>query len=247
MAGITDSQFVKLLIPYGFDMVTIGGYNVDKKTIKAGNEIIKRGRKEFRIDKEEIINHIENEVNEIKKEFNVSVSVNLRSTTLDPIIEISKIKNLDVIELNAHCRQKELNNINCGQSMMRNPEYFEEFLKELNKKSKSKTSVKIRANVEGVDTLKISKIIDELNTNFLHVDCMKPGHPYGDLEIIKKIKKNTNTFIIGNNSIKDIESSKNMLSAGASGISIARAIMDGKLPFNLNQIKEYQKSLNIHN
>ncbi|MDR3292135.1 MAG: tRNA-dihydrouridine synthase [Methanobrevibacter sp.] len=243
MAGITDSKFVKQLIPYGFDMVTIGGYNIDKETIKACEEILKRDRKEFKIDEEDVINHIENEVNNIKKEFNILVSVNLRATTPDPIIEISKIKNIDVIELNAHCRQQELTNINCGQSMMKKPEYFEEFLKELNKKSKSKTSVKIRANVEGVDTIHISKIINDLNTDFLHLDCMKLGTSYGDLEIIKKINKNTDIFIIGNNSIVDIKSAKDMLSVGASGISIARAIMNGKLHFNLNEIKEYSKRI----
>ncbi|MDR2829788.1 MAG: tRNA-dihydrouridine synthase [Methanobrevibacter sp.] len=242
MAGITDSKFVKQLIPYGFDMVTIGGYNVDEKTIKAGEEILKKGnRKEFKIDEECIINHIEDEVNNIKEDFDIIVSANLRATTPDPIVEISKIKELDVIELNAHCRQEELTNINCGQEIMKNPVYLEEFIKELTKKSKSKVSVKIRANVEGINTLNISKIIDKLNTNFLHLDCMKPGSPNCDLEIIKKINENTDIFIIGNNSIIDINSAKNMLSAGASGISIARATLNGKLSFNLNKIKNYSK------
>ncbi|MDR2623858.1 MAG: tRNA-dihydrouridine synthase [Methanobrevibacter sp.] len=237
MAGITDSKFVKKLIPYGFDMVTIGGYNTDKKTINAGEKILKRDRREFRISEEDVINHIENEVNSIKEDFNALVSVNLRATTPDPIIEVSKIKELDVVELNAHCRQKELVSINCGQSMMKNQRYFEEFLKELIKKSKSKISVKIRANVEGVDTLNISKIINKLNTDFLHVDCMKPKYPHGDLEIIKKISENTDIFIIGNNSIVDLKSAKNMLYVGASGISIARAVLNGRLSFNLNEIK----------
>jgi TIM-barrel protein len=238
MAGITDSEFVKTMIPYGFDMVTIGGYNTDKETINAGEEILKNGRKEFEISEEDIITHIENEVNNIKKDFDIPVSANLRATSPDPIIEISKIKKLDIIELNAHCRQKELTNINCGQSMMKNIDYFKDFLKELNKKAKSKVSVKIRANVDGIDTLHICKIIDNLNTDFLHVDCMKPGYPYADLELLKKISENTNIFIIGNNSIVDVKSARDILSTKVSGISIARAAMNKTLNFDLNDIKE---------
>ena len=47
MAGITDAEFLKKIIPYGFDVVTLGGYSLDLKTIEASQKIIERGRKEF--------------------------------------------------------------------------------------------------------------------------------------------------------------------------------------------------------
>ena len=31
MAGITNAEFLNKLIPYGFDVVTLGGYSLDKK------------------------------------------------------------------------------------------------------------------------------------------------------------------------------------------------------------------------
>ena len=43
-------------------------------------------------------------------------------------------------------------------------------------------------------------------------------------------------FIIGNNSIRDVESARKMLAAGADGISIARAAIGGTLSFDLTQI-----------
>ena len=103
MAGITNAEFAMKLIPYGFDTVTIGGYNTDNESIDACEKIIARGRKEFNYPKEEIYNVIENEVNTIKDSFDVTVSANLRGTTPDPLIEISKIKNLDIVEINCHC------------------------------------------------------------------------------------------------------------------------------------------------
>ena len=82
MAGITNSTFLNKVIPYGFDVATLGGYNIDEPTINASKQIIKRGRAEFYFPIDEIFNHISNEVSIIKKAHeNVKVSVNLRSTT----------------------------------------------------------------------------------------------------------------------------------------------------------------------
>ncbi|MBO5840722.1 MAG: tRNA-dihydrouridine synthase, partial [Methanobrevibacter sp.] len=144
MAGITNAEFAMKLIPYGFDTVTIGGYNTDNESIDACEKIIARGRKEFNYPKEEIYSVIENEVNTIKDNFDVTVSANLRGTTPDPLIEISKIKNLDIIEINCHCRQEELVAVGCGQSMLQRPD-LEDYVKEVVKKSKSKVSMKMRA------------------------------------------------------------------------------------------------------
>lgn len=260
MAGITDGTFALKLIPYGFDTVTIGGYNIDDPTIAAGEKILKRGRNEFSIPQEDIFNSIEKEVKLIKNkspsDSNIKISTNLRAISPDPIIEISKIKDLDIIEINCHCRQEELLNINCGQNMLKDDEFLEAFISEITKKSKSEVSVKIRANVEGVDTLKIAKIIKNSKANYIHVDAMKPGFNHCDLDIIKKIaniinqndkgqkvqkrqKHQKNSLkIIGNNSINSIKRAEEMLNAGASGISIGRAAINGKLNFNL-------KSLNI--
>ena len=236
MAGITNAKFIMKLIPYGFDMVTLGGYNTDSKTIAAGKKIINRGRSEFDIAKEDLINTIEKETNLIKKKYNVKVSANLRAITPDPIIEISKIKLLDVVEVNCHCRQEEILDIGCGQSMLENTDFLIDFIKNIVKKSKSQVSVKIRANVNGIDTLKVAKKIDNLSVHYLHIDAMKPGFNHADLDIISKIASETDAFLIGNNSITSIEDVTAMINNGADGISIARAAINGKINFSLKDI-----------
>lgn len=236
MAGITNAEFAMKLIPYGFDTVTIGGYNTDNESIEACEKIIARGRKEFNYPKEDIYNVIENEVNTIKDNFNVTVSANLRGTTPDPLIEISQIKNLDIIEINCHCRQEELVAVGCGQSMLLRPD-LEDYIKEVVKRSKSKVSLKMRANVEGVDNLEIAKLAESCGVDYLHIDAMKKGVRDADFDLIKEISEYTNIFIIGNNSINSISQAEKMLNAGANGISIARAAISGKLNFDLNEIK----------
>ena len=83
MAGITDGEFCSKMAKYGFDMVTIGGYNADQGAIKAGLKIIKRGRPEFDVAEEEFVQHITKEVKFIKDQnhYKGLVSVNLRSSS----------------------------------------------------------------------------------------------------------------------------------------------------------------------
>jgi TIM-barrel protein len=235
MAGITDGEFANKMISHGFDMVTIGGYNLDAPTIAAAKSIIKRGRLEFDFSAEEIVSHIESQVELIKDNHDVLVSANLRSTAIEPIIEVSSIKNLDFIEINAHCRQEEIMDVGCGQKLLKNPIFLGSILMEILKKSKSHVSVKIRANVPKVNTLRVSKLIDKLGADVLHVDAMKPSSPFADYELLEKIAKSTDIFTIGNNSIFSVEDGIKMANTGVDGISIARAAMHG-IDFDLNKI-----------
>jgi TIM-barrel protein len=236
MAGITDAKFCLKLIPFGFDMVTLGGYNIDSPTITAGEKILQRGRPEFSINEEDYFEVIYNQAKEIKENWNGLVSVNLRSTTPDPIIQISRIKEVDVVEINAHCRQSEITEIGCGQAMLQDLEFLEEFSAEVVKKSSAKVSLKFRANVINLDNLAIVKAVESAGCDFIHIDAMKPGFDYADLDIIHEISQNIETFLVGNNSIIDVDSAKKMLSAGANGISIARAAMGGRINFDLSKI-----------
>ena len=65
MAGITNADFLNKVIPYGFNVATLGGYSLDDSTIEASKKIIERGRKEFDFPLDEIFTHIENEVSSI--------------------------------------------------------------------------------------------------------------------------------------------------------------------------------------
>jgi TIM-barrel protein len=238
MAGVTDGKFCSKMAKYGFDLVTLGGYNAENRSIEAGLKIIKRGRKEFHVDAKELIQHIRNEASYIKNQTdsNVDVSVNIRVKTEYPVTQISKIPEVDVVEINAHCRQPELVESGYGQALMNDPEHLHELISDIVRKSNKKVSVKIRANVPGVDNIEVANAVNDAGAHYLHVDAMKPGFDCADYSVIKSIKEKMDIFIIGNNSIRDLDSARNMLLSGADGISIARAAMHGKLSFDLSLI-----------
>ena len=238
MAGITDGKFCSKLAPHGFDMVTIGGYNVDHETINAGRMIINRGRKEFDISESKILAHINQQTRIIRDQHNWNgiISVNIRATTPEPIIKISKLKGVDVVEINAHCQQPEIMDLKCGQALLMESDLLYDYVREVVKKSESKVSVKIRANIPNTNIVTISKIIEEAGADFLHVDAMKPGYNHADYSIITSIKNNTDIFLIGNNSIYNLESARKMIAAGADGISMARSLINGLIPFDLSLV-----------
>lgn len=234
MAGITDAEFLNKVIPFGFDTATLGGYSLDAETIEASEKIIKRGRNEFHFLQDEIIGHIKKEVNLIKKQHpDVKVSVNVRSTTPQPIIEVSKIDNLDIVEINCHCRQEEILAIGCGQNMLKRGD-LTDYIKDVVDNASCEVSVKIRANVEGSDTLKIAKLIENAGADYLHIDAMKAGIFDADYDLLTEICSNTNIKVIGNNSIDSEQKIEKMLKTGVYGFSIARALISGKLNFNIS-------------
>jgi tRNA-dihydrouridine synthase len=202
MAGITDGAFCRDISTLGFDMITLGGYNADQATLNAGQKILARGRPEFDLKPEKLIAHLEEQLTLVKDQnlWDGKISVNLRALTPNPIIEVSRLDNVDVVEINAHCRQPEITDLGCGQSLLETPFHLEEFTREVVKKAKSKVSVKIRANVQGVDDLEIARAVEHAGADYLHVDAMKPGFNSADYDIIKLIHQETSLFIIGNNS-----------------------------------------------
>ena len=233
MAGITNANFLNKVIPLGFDVATLGGYSLDSPTIEASKKIIERGRAEFDFPLNEIFTHIENEVNSIKSvHSNVKVSANVRATTPQPIIEVGNIKNLDIVEINCHCRQEEILAIGCGQEMLNRPD-LSNFISQIVDNVKSEVSVKIRANVEGTDTLEIAKLIEDAGADYLHVDAMKKGVFEADWELLSEICNNVDIKVIGNNSVNSKENLEKMINTGVDGFSIARSVISGNLDFNI--------------
>jgi TIM-barrel protein len=233
MAGITDSTFLNKVIPYGFDVATLGGYSLDAPTIEASNKIIQRGRKEFHFPLDEIFSHIEKEVASIKSMHkDVKVSANVRSTTPQPIIEVGKIKGLDIVEINCHCRQEEIIAIGCGQEMLKRDD-LGNFISKIVNDVDCEVSVKIRANVDGVNTLDIAKIIEDAGADYLHIDAMKKGVFDADYNLLKSVCDCSDIKVIGNNSVNSSENVKKMINTGVYGFSIARAVISGNLDFNI--------------
>ncbi|MCX9013247.1 MAG: methanogenesis marker 9 domain-containing protein [Candidatus Methanoperedens sp.] len=218
MAGTTDSAFASKFTNAG--LVVLGGYNLDKETNEAARKETRRGRKEFVTDAP--MELIKSEL-EKAKEIGTAVAINVRAATLAPFLEAAGIAKEAgaILEINAHCRQPEMAELGVGEALMKDLPRLGEYISEI-KKTGVVVSVKVRANV--VDDLGLAKAIEEAGADIIHIDAM---HPQGvDIGVIKRIRNSTRLFIIGNNSIVDFDSAKEMFSRGADMVSVARAVLE---------------------
>ena len=117
--------------------------------------------------------------------------------------------------------------------MLKRPD-LSDYISQIVDAAKSEVSVKIRANVRGIDTLEIAQKIEDAGADYLHLDAMDPNVFDADWKLLEKVCNNTNIKVIGNNSIDSAEKIKKMYDCGVCGFSIARGVISGSLNFNIS-------------
>ncbi len=216
MAGITDSRFAAGFRNAG--LIILGGYNLDENTNEAAKKEIARGRSEFVSD--EPMEFLKNELEAAKGL--TTIAVNVRAASLEPYVEAAALarKFGAILEINAHCRQPEMTALGAGEALLKDVPRLCEYIKEI-KKTGVVLSVKTRANV--VNDVELARAVEKAGADIIHIDAM---HPEGiDIGVIRRVRNSTNLFIIGNNSVVDFESAKEMFSHGADMVSVARAAL----------------------
>jgi len=76
-----------------------------------------------------------------------------------------------VCEVNAHCRQSELRAVGCGESLLRDIDRLAEYVAAV-AETGATTSVKVRAEVPGVDLVAVTDAVADAGADWLHVDAM---------------------------------------------------------------------------
>lgn len=217
MAGINNAQFCKQQ-PVG--MAILGGFNADSASNYAAREVEKRGRKEFIFD--EPREEIEQEVKSFL-DLNQNFALNIRSATLEGYIVAAEIakKYGGLLEINAHCRQPEFIEARCGQWLMYHSNELTSLLREVSQYG-APVGVKLRGGISQVDYLHLSRELNRSGCSFIHLDAMIEGGGC-DLKLISELANEC--FVIGNNSVVDIDSGERMLACGAKLVSAARAAL----------------------
>jgi len=232
MAGITDGEFCKKFTKQNVDIITLGGYNIDLETFKAGLENSVEDRQEFITCPHHLSEDIDEQIEIIRKynpQWKGLISTNLRAVKSESFNAIYKNKNIDIVEINAHCRQPATVKAGAGQALLKKTDVLYDSIDKVTSNMDCDVSVKIRANVEGVDTLDIVENIESYPVKYLHVDAFNPGVEEADYDMINKIASKTSMHIIGNNCITTHEAYQKMLDNGADSVSVARAALDGDL------------------
>jgi TIM-barrel protein len=192
----------------------IGGIALDEPSREAARALVDRDRREFL--PADPLQFIDCQLSALDEE-PIQPGVNVRSTTVDPIREAAAIcaDHGAILEINAHCRQPELREIGCGESLLADSDRLTKYVGAAVAEGPA-VSVKVRAEVPGIDLPTVAQRIETAGAEVIHVDAM-------DSEaVIRDVTAATDLFVIANNEVRDRESVAEYFQYGADAVSVGR-------------------------
>jgi len=192
----------------------LGGIALDEPSRAAARKLVDRDRTEFLPDNP--LAFIDNQLSALA-EVPISSGFNVRSTTSEPIRKAAAIcaDHDAILEINAHCRQPELCEIGCGQTLLADSDRLTKYVEAAAAEGPT-LSVKVRAEVPGVDLPTVTTQIEAAGADMIHIDAM-------DSEaVVRDVAAATDLFVVANNEVRDQETVAEYLSYGADAVSVGR-------------------------
>lgn len=151
----------------------------------------------------------------------VTPGFNVRSSDLESLGRAATIcaERDAFVEINAHCRQPEMTTLGAGQALLSAPERLADHVSTA-AETGALVSVKVRAEIDGVDLPAVCERAVDSGADILHVDAMDSE------SVIAEIDQRTDAFLIANNEVRDEESVVEYLEYGADAVSVARPTSD---------------------
>ncbi|SNR50603.1 tRNA-dihydrouridine synthase [Halorubrum vacuolatum] len=226
LSGESDAAWARGLAPH-VDVAILGGIALDAKSRGAAEELVARDRNEFLPDSpirfiDEQLSAVAGGRDERGEDTTPRPGFNLRSATPAPIREAAAVcaAHGAICEVNAHCRQPELRAAGCGESLLRDDERLHEHVKAATDTGAT-TSVKVRAEVSGVDLVAVARTIARAGADWIHVDAMDSEATIAELrEAIDG--EDLGLTLVANNGVRDRRTVTEYAAYGADAVSIAR-------------------------
>ncbi|MFC6728105.1 tRNA-dihydrouridine synthase [Natronoarchaeum mannanilyticum] len=199
----------------------LGGIALDERSRRAARDLVARDREEFL--PEDPLAFIDAELAALEA-VPIRPAFNVRSATVEPVREAAEIcaERGAVLEINAHCRQDELCAAGCGEALLADADRLCEYVAAASGTGAS-VSVKVRAEVDGVDLPATARRIDAAGADAIHVDAMDSEPMIGD------VADAADLFVIANNEVRDRASVREYLNYGADAVSVGRPSDDPRV------------------
>ena len=214
LSGEADADWARAGSEYA-GLAVMGGIALDDATREAAREMIRdRDRTEFLPD--DPVAFLASELDALS-DVDVRPGFNVRTTSLGPLRDAAReCADRDaILEVNAHCRQDEMCAAGAGESLLSNPDRLAEQVAAASDAGAT-VSVKVRAEVPGVDLATLADRLDAAGADCLHVDAMDSEHVIGD------VRERFDGFLIANNGVRDRETVFEYLDYGADAVSVGR-------------------------
>ncbi|QDX41709.1 tRNA-dihydrouridine synthase [Salarchaeum sp. JOR-1] len=226
LSGAADAAWARAASEYA-GLAFLGGLALDDATRTAAREMVAdRDRTEFLPD--DPIDFLASELDRVA-DAPVRGGFNVRTTTLTPLRAAARecAARDAVLEVNAHCRQSEMCAAGAGESLLRNAARLAEQVAAASDEGAT-VSVKVRAEVEGVDLPALAARLDAAGADCLHVDAMDSE------SVIRDVRASFDGFLVANNGVRDRETVREYLDYGADAVSVGRPSDDPRVLARVN-------------
>lgn len=216
LSGASDAAWATQAAPYA-GAAFLGGIALDPPSRAAARQMAAaRDRDEF-LPRDPIA-FIDHELSHLTA-VDIQPAVNVRTTTIEPLRAAARVcqSHDAILEINAHCRQPELCAVGCGEPLLGDPRRLERFVETASKVTDT-VSVKVRAEIPGIDLTAIADRLVAAGADILHIDAMD-SEP-----IIATITQTVadRAWVIANNGVRDRQTVREYFNYGADAVSVGR-------------------------
>ncbi|TKX55963.1 dihydropyrimidine dehydrogenase, partial [Halorubrum sp. SS7] len=214
------------------DAALLGGVALDPATRAAARDLVARGRSEFL--PADPVAFVADQLDAVA-DAPVRPGVNVRSAAPEPVREVARVcaARGAVCEVNAHCRQPELRAVGCGESLLREPDRLARYVAAA-AETGATTSVKVRAEVPGVDLVAVAERVAAAGADWLHVDAMDSEAVIADLAAAVDAAAArdgegtalADLTLVANNGVRGRETVAEYAGHGADAVSVGRPTED---------------------
>jgi TIM-barrel protein len=225
LSGEADAAWARRAAPHA-GMAFLGGVSLDEESRAAARELVARDRNEFLPD--DPFAFVAEQLDALA-DADVDAAVNVRSATLDPVRRAASVcaDRGAVLEVNAHCRQRELCAVGCGERLLRDADRLCEYVAAAADEGAT-VSVKVRAEVAGVDLGETTRRVADAGASMVHVDAMDSEPAVADVASAVD-DDDAAPFVVANNEVRDAESVREYLDYGADAVSVGRPSTDPRV------------------
>jgi len=227
LSGAADADWARTAAPH-VDAAIMGGIALDPASRAAARDLVARDRSEFLPD--DPMAWIDRQLDRVA-DAPVRSGINVRSATLEPVREAATIcaDHGAVCEINAHCRQPELREVGCGESLLRDTDRLAAYVATASETGAT-ASVKVRAEVSGVDLVAVADAVADAGADWLHVDAMDSEAVVAELAAEGATdtdeppapRPRSDLTVIANNGVRGRETIAEYAGYGADAVSVGR-------------------------
>lgn len=213
LSGESDADWARATLPH-VGAAVLGGVSLDEPTRRASRRVVDRDREEFLPS--DPFAWIDDQLEGLAED-PLRPAVNVRAASPEPVGRAAGVcaDHDAILEINAHCRQPELNAAGTGERLLREPHRLATFVAAASQRSVD-VSVKVRTEIDGVDLPVVARQVEAAGADVVHVDAMDSEHVVGE------IVEATDCTVVANNEVRDRESVEEYLEYGADAVSVAR-------------------------